>query len=1668
MIMERSPTQQHVESVSGDAPKKPPRLKASNSDRRVGGDVNAGEHSIAVQSMDKPGNGKSKKRLQFHSPLLTASTTAPHHPAPAAATRSTHDIASESVKEDYRQRGMHAKQRASRRNKGRTATPTVSDSVAASTATPIFPARPTSTPTPSAIKNVYALTARKATAAAAKTPASAPATKTTTTATAVCDIKVGGEGVDEGGAQIRLARGCTSLMYACQHGDIAEVLAQLRSRPERIRQRDSRNKNALHYCAAQNAETRELVAAASIAVAAPELLESADEDGFTPLHLAVIQGNLAMVNLLLANKADVNAVDNEGHSVVHWATVCGEVEALRSVLAAGANIAIPDLNGGTPLHYAAQMCGASVDNKVGQANATKLALEILGILLSHPHSSVDVQDKDGRQPLLWAASAGSAKAVIALVKAGARVESADKDGLTALHCAASRGHTECLDTLISLCGAPTDLIDSNGCTALHYAVTLGHADATARLLDLDADPNRQDRKGRTPAHCGCAKGQFETVKLLKERGANLWLRNAKGDLPVHEASSSGRRELVEWLLEQRPKQVNTTSNDGRSLLHIAANNDYTDVCKMLLDYGGDINAIYRSSKGMVFTPLDCALQKGHRATAKFLQSHGGLPASKLRLAARRANPFNEVSSDMVRPLRYVEKEELHDLQNSKKYVVYLKHSDSDGAGGEGDSNCSCHERTYRREQKFAHTCRRHQHSRRRQSRRRTSSCGEPKDCHHHDDGDVDICRSKSNIEIRRRKSRERYASSSEWEDRAEEDNEDDEDSCENCCYHKRQKQRVIRRKSISSRRSKERDGRERGSEKESSPEKSKVREIEVVREHAEKAPDMKADSATQPSEGKEEAKEKGSRPQSATERLAANTPGITAKEATFIKSTQQTETQSMELTDEDGKPGAELVTTQVDVHQEADAASLAPPQTDLAEKLPAEEVNNESEDMTTLADEMRKEVDQVMKIAAMALESDAQMGEKTKEMEELKGKPDDVENKELTETAAETVEKTEAPAITQPEEATKIVPNLTETPATPIPTPLPSPIAAVTAEEPPTSAAATTTPTQADEPPSKAEEINISETATAPDAAATEAMPVETNDSTEVAETSKTEPAAAITSEEKPAAEPTTLPSNNTSVKQSPQVEAQKPPRELEPRRSFTLLPSDSAEDEGAEEVVRKSSFQILKSDESGGESGRHQEELELSDSQVFKIVSEPQMRLAKPYPETEASSMDDEHREAAAGDYEQDEDHIDEDYENEELNKNAAGVLNRHGVGNAEGALPSSAVLGVYDYSNGRKRRLKKRVRSGPKTRSNWKTKTDITDGDDEQTGSYAHAAQSSKDHDSGFEPSPRASKSKIPTPRNIYTAHVPRRHTYATLDGRSRSGRVEGRKPGDRGATDMTAVTRSIQRNIRRYYMERKIFQHLLELKSLQIRSTKLNEAVLVKRAVDDYHKSCAALGGETGTRLRRYPFSEYTFKNFELFLYETLKALQKPGTYNFQNINEVYEEAERRLSPDYNAYEKALQCTTKTHRCLHAAHAYTGIPCAAYIPMMNHHTMPKFGFGAYKKTGVGSFYLPKILTSGGCGGTGGSGGCGGGKVALELSHGKSKQLISLPSDKLDSNKRYYVTFTVKESGGNGGGGSSAAMGATTAAGCGGGSATDAAGVAADKQATGGCCGGNDATGK
>ena len=92
--------------------------------------------------------------------------------------------------------------------------------------------------------------------------------------------------------------------------------------------------------------------------------------------------------------------------------VCGESEILALLLLNGANASTIDIHSATPLHYAAQMCGhlkrssSPGDKSENNSSVSKSrALIILRQLIQHG-VNVRVQDQDGREPLLWAASAG--------------------------------------------------------------------------------------------------------------------------------------------------------------------------------------------------------------------------------------------------------------------------------------------------------------------------------------------------------------------------------------------------------------------------------------------------------------------------------------------------------------------------------------------------------------------------------------------------------------------------------------------------------------------------------------------------------------------------------------------------------------------------------------------------------------------------------------------------------------------------------------------------------------------------------------------------------------------------------------------------------------------------------------------------------------------------------------------------------------------------------------------------------------------------------------------------------------------------------------------------------------------------------------------------------------
>ncbi|KAG7161806.1 Ankyrin-2-like 7, partial [Homarus americanus] len=162
----------------------------------------------------------------------------------------------------------------------------------------------------------------------------------------------------------------------------------------------------------------------------------------------------------------------------------------------------------------------------------------------------------------------------------------------------------------------------------HVYCPSGSSDAILALINAGASVSAEDKDGLT-AHCGAAKGQLETLKLLHRKGADLWKRNVKGDLPLHEACQSGRKDLVLWLLSMRPDTVNAPNLDGRCPLHIAAINNNIEMCKILMDKQAAVNPIMRNSRGQLLTPLDAAVARSNRGCAKYLQLHGGVAASKL-------------------------------------------------------------------------------------------------------------------------------------------------------------------------------------------------------------------------------------------------------------------------------------------------------------------------------------------------------------------------------------------------------------------------------------------------------------------------------------------------------------------------------------------------------------------------------------------------------------------------------------------------------------------------------------------------------------------------------------------------------------------------------------------------------------------------------------------------------------------------------------------------------------------------------------------------------------------------------------------------------------------------------------------------------------------------------
>lgn len=100
-------------------------------------------------------------------------------------------------------------------------------------------------------------------------------------------------------------------------------------------------------------------------------------------------------------------------------------------------------------------------------------------------------------------------------------------------------------------GANPDFQNSNdGCSAMYWAVMCANPGLINALLDHGADPDLQtwERNGAlTPLHAAVEHGRYEEAKILVERGADLSIRDAHGLTPLERARKSNSLDMVELL-----------------------------------------------------------------------------------------------------------------------------------------------------------------------------------------------------------------------------------------------------------------------------------------------------------------------------------------------------------------------------------------------------------------------------------------------------------------------------------------------------------------------------------------------------------------------------------------------------------------------------------------------------------------------------------------------------------------------------------------------------------------------------------------------------------------------------------------------------------------------------------------------------------------------------------------------------------------------------------------------------------------------------------------------------------------------------------------------------------------------------------------------------------------
>ena len=166
--------------------------------------------------------------------------------------------------------------------------------------------------------------------------------------------------------------------------------------------------------------------------------------------------------------------------------------------------------------------------------------------------------------------------------------------------------------------------NDNGVTFLR-AARKGNLNIIETSLDQGVDIDIKEDDDKTALHFACENGHESVVETLLCRGANTELvTKSEENTGLHLAAKQGQNAVVK-MLTKKMSDINRQNKKGKTAVHVAAEFNQTEVCKILCLVGATTELL-RDNDG--YLPIHIACVKNHLGVLKVLVEGGAKIRSK--------------------------------------------------------------------------------------------------------------------------------------------------------------------------------------------------------------------------------------------------------------------------------------------------------------------------------------------------------------------------------------------------------------------------------------------------------------------------------------------------------------------------------------------------------------------------------------------------------------------------------------------------------------------------------------------------------------------------------------------------------------------------------------------------------------------------------------------------------------------------------------------------------------------------------------------------------------------------------------------------------------------------------------------------------------------------------